>query len=160
MINVFAMSKQPEKAMQSFRSIPADMLSMASLGNQQTSFLTLMTSYARAGDYARTRELFVQKAIQGIKANNAHFNALLAACAKDGFAEIAQSTFDLMKDYSLTPNTDNWTILMTCHRNNLQRCREILQDAACRLPSEWDDLPGAAQSPCAGQGWQGRQGAG
>ncbi|CAE8615231.1 unnamed protein product [Polarella glacialis] len=128
MINVFAMSKQPEKAMQSFQSIPADMFSMASLGNQQTSFLTLMTSYARAGDYATTRELFVQMTTQGIKANNAHFNALLAACAKDGLAEIAQATFDLMKDYSLTPNTDNWTILMTCHRNNLQRCKEILQE--------------------------------
>jgi len=126
MVNAYGMTGQPDKAKAIFDGIPSDMLSSASGSNQQVTFLSLMSAYARVGDYAAAREVFTQMTSSGVPPNRNHFNALLTACARDGLAETAQDIFDLMPKYGVPPATDSWTALLSCHRHNLQRCQQIV----------------------------------
>ena len=78
-----------------------------------------MTAFARVADYAKCRELFIAMITASIEPDNGHFNALMSACASAADAETAQAVFDQMPLYNLTPQSADWTILISCYRNGL-----------------------------------------
>ncbi|CAE8687393.1 unnamed protein product [Polarella glacialis] len=128
MINVFGMSGQPDRAVEFFTAIPAELFREASVANKQVAYQSVMIACARDGDYEKTREWFIRMTGDGVPPNHAHCNALMTACAEGAQAELAKAVFDMMPQYGLTPNVANWTILLSCHRHDLPRCKEIVQE--------------------------------
>ena len=80
------------------------------------------------GDYASTRELFMDMTSKGIAPSRSHFNALIVSCAKDGLAETARAVFEMLPHYDILPEVDTWTALMSCHRKDLEQCKRILDE--------------------------------
>ncbi|CAK0877264.1 unnamed protein product [Prorocentrum cordatum] len=130
MVNAYAMCEQPHKALQLFRAIPDDVIEQAGLGAKHSGFVSVMMALARSGDYAQTREIFVQMTGSGIAPQHAHFTALLTACMSKCYTKEAQGCFDLMASYNLQPNLAHWTSLLRCHRYDLARCLEIIEEMA------------------------------
>lgn len=128
LISALGMAGEHEQALARFKAIPQQVLADASVGNRQVAYQVVMIALARAGDYARVRELFQDMVAAGTPANNTHFNALMTACAANGptHADTAQQVFSGMSSYQVVPDTANWTILLSCHKHNLPRCKEIV----------------------------------
>lgn len=122
LIKAYAQSEQVEKAL--------DMLNrMRSVSAPDAvAFAAAMSACARAGDYARARELFVEMLGAGIPPNNFHVNSLLTACAKRGDAAVAEALFKMMPTYNLVPTEKDYCVLMACCRHDAQRCREVMQE--------------------------------
>merc|ERR1711920_876715 len=87
-----------------------------------------MSAFARVGDYAKTRELFVEMATTGTPPSNMHVNALLTSCAKGPDAATAQAIFDMLSSWNLQPRIEEYAILLSCHRYDLPRCQQIIAD--------------------------------
>merc|ERR1711920_291726 len=122
------MSGQPERAFEIFQSVPQELFSDASNSNRQALYQVVMIAWARAGHYAKCRELFIEMTACGIQPDKHHYNALLTACAKEPNAELAQSVFDQMRSLSLVPGVQEWTILISCHRNDLPRAKAVFDE--------------------------------
>eukprot|EP00747_Dinoflagellata_sp_TGD_P202590 gnl/TRDRNA2_/TRDRNA2_76113_c0_seq1.p1 gnl/TRDRNA2_/TRDRNA2_76113_c0~~gnl/TRDRNA2_/TRDRNA2_76113_c0_seq1.p1 ORF type:complete len:358 (-),score=52.46 gnl/TRDRNA2_/TRDRNA2_76113_c0_seq1:55-1128(-) len=125
MIGVYGMSEQPEKAVQTFESIRETFVAKASDFSKQMIYLAVMSSLARMGDYARTREFFIMMTETGVKPDQTHFNALMASCAKGAHGDIAQGIFDIMPQWDVKRQPEDYSILIACNRYNLPRCKEI-----------------------------------
>eukprot|EP00439_Symbiodinium_sp_Y106_P071077 s464_g12.t1 len=128
MIQAYGMTSVADKARSTFESIPEAVLEEAGSCNKEASYATLMFAYARRGDYASTRELFMDMTSKGIPPSRSHFNALIISCAKDGLAETARAVFEMLPHYDILPELDTWTSLMSCHRKDLEQCKRILDE--------------------------------
>lgn len=131
LINVYSMLDQPDAAVQTFESIKSTLLPAVSPTSQKMAYLAVMSATARAGDYAKTRELFIAMTQDaGLPPEHFHFNALLTSCAHHGykFSEVAQGVFDTMLQWKLAPRVEDFTILISCLRDDLPRCRAILDE--------------------------------
>merc|ERR1712129_54726 len=93
---------------------------------KQVMYTSVMTAFARSGDYATTREIFIEMASEGLQATHTHYNALMAACASHCYAEIASQVFEMMKQKGLDPRIEDYTILISCCRKDLDRCCELM----------------------------------
>lgn len=128
MIKAYASVGRPNEAMQLFKQIPGDVFTSASEEDKRIVFMVLMLAFARTGDYATARGIFVDMMNQGLRPDNRHYNALLTACASAPHPEIAQAIFDQMFEIGLTPDVKDWSILMACWRNHLDKCKFILSE--------------------------------
>lgn len=128
LIQAYGMTSVADKARSTFESIPEAVFEEAGSPNREASYATVMFAYARQGDYASTRELFMDMTSKGIPPSRSHFNALIVSCAKDGLAETARAVFEMLPHYDILPEVDTWTALMSCHRNDLEQCKRILDE--------------------------------
>ena len=128
LINAYSMASMPEQAKSLFDSIPVEVFAAAGDSSRQTSFAGVMFAHARQGDYATTREIFMDMMSKGVKPNRNHFNAMITSCAKRGLAETARAIFDMLPQYGIQPACDTWTGLMSCHRHDLNHCKKIFDD--------------------------------
>lgn len=126
MISALGNAGRPDKAMVYFQRIPPDLLSQASGSAKQRVYNILMSGFARSGNYAKTREIFIDMTSNGVETNITHFNTILTSCAKDANSDLAQGVFDLISKYNLSPSLQTWTILLSCNRYNLARCLDII----------------------------------
>jgi len=144
LIKAYSMARQPQEALTAFRSVQNTLLQEAGLETKQAVYTSVMTAFARSGDYAMAREIFVEMARAGLEPNHAHYNSLMSACACHGHAEIANQVFEMMKQRALTPRVEDYNILISCCRNDLDRCRELmaeLHDANLQpLPRTYQEL--------------------
>lgn len=128
MISAYSAAGQPQKALGTFEALRSSLLPGASVLTKQMSYLAVMSAVARAGDYAKTRELFVAMAADGTPPNAMHVNALLTSCAKAPDATTAQAIFEMLPSWSLEPRLEEYAILLSCHRYDLPRCQQIISD--------------------------------
>lgn len=128
LVNAHAMCGNLDAALRAFASIPPELFKNSSLQNKKVAFQAVMTACARAADYAKCREVFIQMTEAGVPPDRGHFSALLAACAHGKHGDIAQAIFNQMPAYGVVPDVANWTILISCHTNNLPRCKELVEE--------------------------------
>merc|ERR1740129_1102312 len=50
----------------------------------------------------------------------------MAACAAHGYADIASQVFEMMQQQGLEPRIEDYTILISCCRKDLDRCCELM----------------------------------
>lgn len=128
LIKAFAMASMPEAASQAFSAVPKEVLKSAGLRTQRTSYQTVMIAWAREGNYARARELFMSMCDAAVSPDTAHYNALLVSCARSGDGSTADGVFSSLLSAGLQPDLTIYTIRISCHRFDLARCLEILKE--------------------------------
>lgn len=124
MMTVHANTSNPDRAIEIFREL------QAACTPDARAFAVVMSAVARAGDYPRTRKLFMQMATYKIPPNRHHFNCLITSCIKLGHAEQAEIAFQAMPAQNIQPDVRDFGALMACYCTvkNVDRCRELLQD--------------------------------
>lgn len=122
MVTAFGLSGHVDKALSTFSSLKANTSADAH------AYAAIMAACARTGDYARTRELFVEMVNSGVSPNRFHFNSLLTACAKSCDSCTAEAIFELMPSYEVKPTAVEYTTLIACCRRDVVRCRELLKE--------------------------------
>lgn len=132
LLNAYAMSGDAERCQTFFDSLP-DSLRM---DNSNTVVLrcwqAVMTGWGREGNYERTRALFVKMVEAGLRPGVTHFNAMMIACARDADMATAQGVFDTMLAWKIEPGFQDFNILLSCSRNDLTRCRAIVEEMRAR----------------------------
>lgn len=93
-------------------------------------FVAVMSAFARAGDYAKTRELFVMMTEMGVPPEHMHANALLASCSRAGDIETAQAIFDMMPKWGLAPRVEDYAVMIGIARHNLALCKGFFAEMA------------------------------
>jgi len=125
LIHAYSMSLMQDRAVAVFESIPKQLLQDASVVSKQSMYLAVMSATARMGDYAKTREFFVEMTQAGISPNHLHFNAMISSCARIGDAQTGKAIFDMLPHYNLKPRCEDYTILISCCRQDLSLCIEV-----------------------------------
>ena len=128
LVSAYGMRSMAEQAKSTFDSIPADVWAEAGDSSRQASYAGVMFAHARVGDYAATRELFMDMTSKQVAPNKTHFNALLTSCTQQGLTETARAIFDMLPHYNIKPECDMWTALISCHRQDLGQCKQILSN--------------------------------
>ena len=128
MIGAYGTVSMAQKAMSTFDNIPEAVFEEATDSSRESSYAATMWAYAREGDYAATRELFMAMTARGLKPNRNHFNALIISCARHGLAETARAVFEMLPHYNVQPECDTWTGLLTCHRRDPSQCKRIFEE--------------------------------
>merc|ERR1711933_254504 len=90
LIGVYSVTGEVESAMDVFEKVERTLLKDTDELHQKMIYSSIMSAYSRAGDYARTRELFTKMVASGIVPTHPHFNALMSSCARNAHADIAQ----------------------------------------------------------------------
>lgn len=122
MINAYGQSSKVDQALGIFDQLKA------SCTADGMAYLTAMSGCARVGDYERTRNLFVEMTTAGIKPESFHFNSLITACARNRYADVADTIFRSMPQYGLTHRVEDFTALISCCISEVDRCRKILEE--------------------------------
>uniref|UniRef100_A0A7S4QFW7 PROP1-like PPR domain-containing protein n=1 Tax=Alexandrium monilatum TaxID=311494 RepID=A0A7S4QFW7_9DINO len=128
LIKAFAMAGMPDRAEKAFRAVPAELLAAGGVRTQRATYQIVMLAWARAGSYAKTRELFMSMCEAAVSPDASHYNALLTACAKSGDGATADGLFSSLLSAGLEPDVTIFTIRLSCHRFNLPRCLEVLEE--------------------------------
>jgi len=128
MIGAYGMTGQPSRALDIFEEVKATVWEQVDVVSKEMLFLAVMIAFARTGDYARTRELFVMMIQGGISPNHAHVNALLSSCAMFQHADIARQIFNGMAQWGLKPRVEDYSILLSCCKGDLPSCKDIFDE--------------------------------
>jgi len=128
LINAHAMVPDPAKARKALAAIPEDVFVAARPETRGVTYLAVMNAYARQGDYAQARELFLEMPSRGVTPKLEHYTTLMAACADQEYGDVADSVFSIMVAAGLRPDVPAYTILLSCHRSNLRRCKELVDE--------------------------------
>uniref|UniRef100_A0A7S0AE77 Pentacotripeptide-repeat region of PRORP domain-containing protein n=1 Tax=Pyrodinium bahamense TaxID=73915 RepID=A0A7S0AE77_9DINO len=126
LIKALSTAGQPERASQAFQAVPRALLAGAGLRTQRSTYQVVMIAWARVGNYAKAREVFMEMSQAGIAPDLPHYNALLVACAAAGDGAIADGIFVSLLSAGLKPDVTIYTICISCHRHNLARCWELM----------------------------------
>lgn len=127
MARAYSMAEEPDRALKLLEEgRPA--LAAASHRGMQMFYQVVMSGFARLGDYAKTREIFMQMTESCTRPDHGHFNALMAACARHVHAATAEAVFQSMQAWGLPPRVEDYNILLGCQRQNLPRCLELYQE--------------------------------
>lgn len=124
MARAYGMADEPQGALKVLEEGSAA-LAAASHRGRQMFYQVVMSAFARLGDYAKTRELFMQMTSSCTHPDHGHYNALLASCARHNLAPTAQAVFEYMRGQGLEPRLEDYNILLGCHRQSLPRCLEL-----------------------------------
>ena len=128
MITAYSMVSKPQKAKRLFDSIPEVTFEEAGPSSKESAYAGVMFAYARCGDYAAVRELFMDMTSKGLTPSRSHFNAMITSCSEQCLAETARAVFEMLPHYGIKPECDTWTALLDCHRSDLSQCKRILTD--------------------------------
>ncbi|CAK0869026.1 unnamed protein product [Prorocentrum cordatum] len=127
LIGALGAAAEPDEAERHLRAVLRGAFPAAvSPRSRQVAFHAAMKARARTGDHARTRELLALMELSGVEPNLLHFNALLTSCAPLALAGHARDVFGEMLARRITPDIASWTVLVSCHRREYQRCAEIV----------------------------------
>merc|ERR1711920_453745 len=91
--------------------------------SKQMTYVAIMSTFARRGDYATVRGLFEEMTSSGIPADHTHFNCLLTSCVQPRYADIAEGIITLMPQWGLQPRVEDYTALIQVCRADLPRCQ-------------------------------------
>ncbi|CAK0907655.1 unnamed protein product, partial [Prorocentrum cordatum] len=71
---------------------------------RQASYGTVMSAFARCGDYAGTYKVFMRMLEDGARPNLMHYTAMLTSCARDGDGTTADGVFASMLAAGVQPD--------------------------------------------------------
>lgn len=145
MLDIYKTWGQPDNAVRLFEEmcIPAGgvlILKPNELADVQAVYAAVMRAVAKAGHYAKVRELFTTMTgadwsvdappadERSIPPLHPHFHALLVSCAATGDMKNTEAIFNAMSNWGKSPSMEDYNLLMECCRHDLPRCTRIITE--------------------------------